>query len=142
MAITAVGSGIDRHTLAYCLDQRLEIFERAAREDAVAEIEDVTRPATRLPQDAPRPGHDALDRAEQYPGIQVALNSAAEPDSLPACVKVDAPVEGDDIGAAGRDQLEQPRGGGAEVNRRHVERTRRLEDPPRERQHARFVVGR
>src|SRR6266851_1548224 len=93
MQRTPVRSGNEWNTLADGFDQRLEVLERAAGQHAMTEVEDVARPPRRLFEHLPRAVDHELERAEQHRRVEV-----------------DAPVERDDIGAGGGDQLEQPRG--------------------------------
>src|SRR6266849_10015878 len=116
MQRTAVRSGNRWNTLSYGLDQGLQVLNRAARQHAVAEIEDVTPAPGRPPEHLARPLDHELARAEQHRRVQVALHPAVVADTPPARIEVDAPVERDDIGARRGDQLEQTRGGGSEVN--------------------------
>src|SRR5712692_1647384 len=141
MQRTPVRSGNEWNTLADGFDQRLEVLERAAGQHAMTEVEDVARPPRRLFEHLPRAVDHELERAEQHRRVQVALHPTFVADPPPARVEVDAPVEGDDIGAGGGDQLEQPRRGSPEVDRGHTQGARALADSPRVGQHAGLVVG-
>src|SRR5260370_18231939 len=115
MQITPVRSGNGGNTFADGFDQRLQVFERAAGQHAMTEIEDVARPPSRLPEHLPRPVDHELQRAEQHRRVQVALDPAFVADAPPARVEVDAPGERADVRAGLSDQLEQPRSGGSEM---------------------------
>src|SRR5260370_39764739 len=53
------------HSFANRLDERLDVFERAAREYAVAEVENVAGATGREPEHASRPTDHALGGAAQ-----------------------------------------------------------------------------
>ena len=108
-----------------------------AREDAVAEVEDVAGPpAGRLEDGVGRTLH-AVPRPEEQRRIEVPLDAAVRPDPLPALAERDPPVEADDVAAGRRHRLEQVRRAGAEVDRRHREPA---EDPLRVRRDELLVV--
>src|SRR6266849_5420232 len=141
MQRTPVRSGNEWNTLADGFDQRLEVLERAAGQHAMTEVEDVARPPRRLFEHLPRAVDHELERAEQHRRVQVALHPTFVADPPPARVEGDAPVQRDDIGAGACDQLEQPRGGGSEMDPGHPQGTSGLEDASCEWQHALLVVG-
>src|SRR5229473_2341743 len=119
MATTPVlGSGMGGHAFADSLNQGLKVFERAARKNAMAEVEDVASASACTPQHLASPRDHALGGPEKDSRVEVALHAAIEADALPARVEVDAPVERDDVRSRCRDQLEQPRGGGPEMDPR------------------------
>ena len=67
--------------------------------------------------------HSAFDffrRSEQRDRIEVALDGDVVADGGPAFVKIDTPVQADDIAAGGADVLQQTGGAGAEVDHRHT----------------------
>src|SRR5260370_23358245 len=123
-----VRSGNGGDTFADGFDQRLQVLERAARQHAMTEVEDVARPPGGLPEHLARTLDHELDRTEQHGRIEVPLHPAIVADAPPARVEVDAPVEGDDIGAGSGDQLQQPSRRSPEVDRGYTQRARRLED--------------
>src|SRR4029077_16046770 len=116
MQTTPIRSGNRGDTLADGLDQRLQVLERTSWQHAVAEVEDMARAPGRPFEDVAHPLDHEPARAEQHRRIEVALHPELVADTPPGGVEVDAPVERDDIGARGCDQLEQPRGGGSEVD--------------------------
>src|SRR5712691_1529907 len=109
-------SGNRRHTGAHGLDERLKILERAAWEHTVTEVEDVTRPARREPEHAARTLDNTLGGPEEDRPVQVALHTPVVADPLPSLIQVDTPVERDHVRAGLRDQIQQPRGRGSEMN--------------------------
>src|SRR2546422_501812 len=141
MHSTAVESGKGRNTFAHCLYERLEILQRAAREHAVTEVEDVTGPSGGPPQHLARTQDDVLDRPEQHRRVEVALDPMFVADTPPTGVEVDAPVERDDVRAGGGDQFEQPCRGRAEMDPGHAVSMRGVEDSPRGRQDTQLIVS-
>src|SRR5260370_3799640 len=81
------------HSFANRLDERLDVFERAAREYAVAEVENVAGATGREPEHASRPTDHALGGSEQDGRVQVALYTQVVADSRPTLLHVYAPVE-------------------------------------------------
>src|SRR5438128_10461377 len=92
------------------------------RKHAVTEVEDVTRPTARPAEHVERRGLDALPRAEQDGGVEIALDAALGADLVPAAVELDPPVEADHVAAGGSHLREQRSRPGAEVDRRTVDR--------------------
>src|SRR5260370_37349483 len=88
-----VRSGNGGNTFADRFDQRLQVFERAAGQHAMTEIEDVARPPGRLPEHLPRPVDHELERAEQHRRDQVARDPSFIADAPPARGEVHAPIE-------------------------------------------------
>ena len=88
------------------------------RQDPVAEVEDVAVAPARALEHVERRGLEPVPRREQRGGIEVALHAPLA-DELPALVERDAPVEPDHVAVH---LVEQRRGPGAEVDRRHVDR--------------------
>ena len=78
------------------------------------------RPPAAL-EDRDRRRLDPLERPEQERGIEVPLHAAIAADPLPPLVEPDAPVEADHVASGRGHRLEQVRGAGAEVDRRHVD---------------------
>ena len=105
--------------------------------DAVAEVEDVARPAGRAREHVERRRLDPLPRPEEDGAVEVALHAAVVADLLPAPVERDPPVEPDHVAARVAHLLEQRRRAGAEVDRRAVDRG---EDARRVRLHELLVV--
>src|SRR5260370_37442650 len=97
MQITPVRSGNGGNTFADGFDQRLQVFERAAGQHAMTEIEDVARAPGRLPEHLPRPADPALKRADQPPRDPDALAPPIVPDAPPARVGAAAPAERKDV---------------------------------------------
>ncbi len=64
---------------------------------------------------------DAREGPEQQRGIEVPLHAAIAADPLPPLVEPDAPVEADHVAPGLGHRLEQVRGAGSEVDRRHVD---------------------
>src|SRR5216683_7939729 len=113
-------SGNGGYSFPNRLDQRLDVFERAVREYAVAEVEDVAGATGRAPEHASRPTDHALGGSEQDGWVQVALHAQVVADSRPTLIQFDTPVERDDFRAASCDQVEQPCGRGPEMDPRDV----------------------
>ena len=111
------------------------------REHAVAEVEDVTGSAAGAGEHVARAGGDALPRREQQGGVEVALH-APHADAFPAFVEGDPPVEPDHIAAGRRHHLEERRGAGAEMDRRHPRVAQRVEHARRPRRDELLVIGR
>ncbi len=121
------------------LDQQLQVFQRRLRQDAVPEVEDVSDPAARPPQHVARALANHVCRRQQHRGVEVALDSKVA-DMPPPLVQRHAPVERHDVRSRLRDQLEQARRVGAEVDPRHQQRRQRVEDRARVPDHARLVI--
>src|SRR6202165_6372616 len=110
------GSGDTRDLpFVHGLDEELEIFERCRRQHSVPEVEDVTRPPGGATEHLARTVADQVGRPKQHSRIQVALDAAIVPDSVPAGVQWYPPVEGHDVWARRRDGLEHCRRVGGEV---------------------------
>src|SRR5258708_33372088 len=75
--------------------ERLDLIERRAGKDAVAEIEDVSRAARGAPQNVVRRRQHPIGRAEQRHGIEVSLDRAVVADPVPGLVERRAPVHSD-----------------------------------------------
>ena len=113
--------------LMHVARERLDVLDRRHRQDAVAEIEDVSRPSARARQHVVGRREHAIERAEQQRRIEVALDRAVEADALPGFVERRPPVGADHV-AAGVAQLAENRArADAEMNRRHAVRC----EPPR-----------
>src|ERR1700694_1769940 len=80
------------------LDQQLEVFEGRLGEDAVTQVEDVSRTSGGTAQDIAGAVAHELGRAPWAGGAEVALDPTLEADTLPAPVERNPPVEGDDVG--------------------------------------------
>src|SRR5689334_16018774 len=102
--------------------ERLYVFDRRRRQDAVAEIEDMPGTAGGAREDVVRRGKHAVERAEQERRIEVALDAAVRANPLPRLVERRAPVGADDV-AAGVAQIAENRpGADAEMNCRNAGR--------------------
>src|SRR5436190_18329595 len=98
------------------------------RHDAVTEVEDVARAASGLAEYVLGRLLDALPRAEEHRGVEVALHAAVRPDLVPAAREADPPVEADHVAADGGHVPQQRGGARPEVNGRAVDGR---EDPGR-----------
>src|SRR6187399_2495236 len=108
---------LSERSLVNVSSDRLDMFQRRWREDAVAEIEDVTRASAGPGQHVVYRREDPIDRSKQQRRIEVALDGAIVSDSLPCLVERRTPVGADHV-AAGLSHLRQDRpGSDAEVNR-------------------------
>ena len=76
-------------------------------EDAVAEVEDVTRPPGGFVEDGLRPGPGGLPASDRTGRIEVALNAAVVTDPPPGVGQRDAVIEPDDLSAGLGEDLEQ-----------------------------------
>src|SRR5262245_50731291 len=97
---------VPRAQLVDRVHERPHGIDGRVREDAVPEVEDVSRPAGRLRED----GGDALAndprRREQRAGIEIPLDRTMRADPPPCLRERDSPVDADDVSARGRDELE------------------------------------
>ena len=100
--------------------ERLDVLDRRRGQNAVAQVEDVPRPSAGALEHFVGRGDDAIERAEQHRGIQVALDAAIEPDALPGFVERRAPVGADHVAARGTQLAENRAGADAEMDRRHA----------------------
>src|SRR6058998_2394782 len=117
--IPVVGSrDTSRHPRMHRLDQELKILDAGLGQDAVAEIEDVTRSPRGATQDVARTLDHEPGRSEKHGGVEIALRTALESKAAPTLVERNPPVEGDDVRAGVDDRLQQGRGTGAEVDAR------------------------
>jgi hypothetical protein len=71
------------------------------RKDAVAEVEDVARPAADGLEDAERLGLDTLERSQQQRRVEVPLDAAPVADLGPPALDRNSPVKTDDVAASG-----------------------------------------
>ena len=78
------------------IDQRADVFNGRLRENSVTQVEDMTRATACLRQDAPGLGLDFMNGREQHDRVEIALNGHARPQSLPALIELDSPIEADD----------------------------------------------
>ena len=83
------------------LDQARDGVGRRRGQHAVAEVEDVTRPAAGPAQHVGGVPLDLVGRPEQHGGVEVALHGDAVAELAPGAVEVDAPVEADHVAAGG-----------------------------------------
>ena len=107
------------------LREHLHVLDRRGRQDAVPEIEDVTRPAADAREDVVGLLEHPRRRAEQQRRIEIALDAAVGADARPRLVDRDAPVGADDVAARLAQLFEDRRRAGAEVNRRDARADRR-----------------
>src|SRR5947207_5774794 len=96
--------------------ERLHVLDRRRRQNAVAQIEDVPRASAGLLEDLVGGGDDAIERAQEHGGIQVALDAAIEPDALPGFVERRAPVCADDVAPRLTQLAENRSGADAEMD--------------------------
>src|SRR6059036_284308 len=112
--IPVVGSrDTSRHPRMHRLDEQLKILDVGLGQDAVAEIEDVTRSPRGATQDVARTLDHESGRSEQHGGVEIALHTALESKAAPTLVERNPPVEGNDVRAGLDDRLQQGRGTGA-----------------------------
>jgi hypothetical protein len=85
--------------LAHILDDSLNVFDWGTGDNAVTKIKDVAGAACGLLEDLA----DALAKqvfvGEERYGVEVALHGYRMPESGPALVQGNAPIEPDDVGA-------------------------------------------
>ena len=81
------------------IDQGQDVFYWGFRQDAVAEIEDMTRSAAGLPENLLDPTADQRWTAEQYGRIEVALDAPIIADLLPGRIKANPPIHTDNLAA-------------------------------------------
>src|SRR5271170_8124697 len=75
----------------------LDVFNWRARNDSVAQVEDVARTACGLGEDLVHALSDQLRLGEEGNGVEVALHRAGMVKGLPALVERYAPVEAENI---------------------------------------------
>ena len=80
--------------------RRFHIFFRRVLQDAVADVENVTRASFGPAQHVMDTFLHFGDGRKQGDGIKVALYGSIMTDSLPALVKRDSPIEADHIAAS------------------------------------------
>src|SRR5258708_7997606 len=81
-------SGNGWYSFANRLDERLDVFERAAREYAMAEVEDVAGATGREPEHASRPADHALGGAGRDSPGHDALDTHGVADPCPNLIHV------------------------------------------------------
>ncbi len=117
------GNGLrDGAELAHILHHSLHIFDRRAGNDAVAQIEDVSRTAAGLLEDLAHALAEQISAGEQQDGVEIALHRDRVAESGPALVQGHPPIEADDVGAGFAHGRQQGRGIHAEVDDRHAQR--------------------
>src|SRR6202011_4339906 len=77
----------------YKASQTLHVLDRRLRQNAMAEIENVSRPSAGTPQNFVRARLQFFPAGEEQNRIQIALHGAAKFQAAPAIVKRNAPVE-------------------------------------------------
>src|SRR5580704_15358541 len=97
----------------HCL---LNIFDWSIRDDAVAEVEDVSGAPPGLIEDLVDSPADQLRRSEEGDRVQVTLYRAGVVEASPCPVKRGAPVETEHVGSSVVHRGEQARGVDAEVD--------------------------
>ena len=85
----------------------------------MAKIEDMPRPSVRTRDYFVRRGDDAIERTQEHGGIQVALDAAIEPDTLPGFIERRAPVGADDVTPRLAQLTKYRSGTDAEMDGRH-----------------------
>src|SRR5207247_9822021 len=85
-----------RHPRMHGFDEQLKILDAGLGQDAMAEIEDVTRSPRGTAQDVARTRDHERGRSEQHGGLEIALHTALESKAAPTRVERNPPVEGDD----------------------------------------------
>src|SRR6266511_897437 len=99
--------------------ERLDVLERSGGQDAVSQIEDMSRAACRTPQDICRALEQPIARSEQQRRIEVPLHRAVGADALPRLVQWNPPIGAEDI-ATGLTHVAKNRARvDAEMNGRH-----------------------
>ena len=121
--------------------ERLDLFDRRVRQDAMAEIEDVARPSAAAVAGYRRLREQSLARSEQQRRIQIALNAAVVAQIAPRFVERLPPVDADDVAARLGDLGQDCRRADAEMDERDARVGERVEDPLRVRQRELAVVG-
>src|SRR5688572_19675660 len=100
------------------IDQPAQNRRIAVGQDAVAQVEDMARPARGAAQDIPRAGFGRSPASEHARRVEVALYSALMADALPRNVERLAGVDTHDVAARVGHQLEQGGGLRSEMDRR------------------------
>ena len=91
------------------VDHGDHMIDRRFRQDAVAEIENMSGTAAGAAQDFRHSAFDFFRRGEQRDRVEVALHGDIVADGGPAFVEIDTPVEADDIAAGGADVVSTSR---------------------------------
>src|SRR5271170_6748749 len=106
-----------RAVFANELHDLLDVLDRRIRDDAVAEIENMTGPAPCQVEDLTHPLAYQLRLGEESDGVEVALDSTGMVERMPRPVERRPPVEAEDVGSGLLHRWEQTGGVHTEVDR-------------------------
>ena len=115
-------------------------LDRRSRQDAVAQVEDVSRPAICPPDDVVHSSAQFGERCKESDRIEVSLNGTLVADPLPAAIERSAPVETKHLAACFGHCLEEMLGTHAKVNAGHTETRETVEERATVGQHVVPVV--
>src|SRR5262245_34535508 len=101
------------------LDQVLDVVDRCLRDDAVTEVEDVTRLSVHLVEDRPRLSFDRRAIRTEHDRIEIALNRLAAK-RAPRRGERRTPIERDHVAASLVHLMHEVRVAGAEMDDRHT----------------------
>src|ERR1700751_2603870 len=102
-------------------DHLLDVFDGSVRDDAVAEVEDVSGVAPGLVEDLADALAGQVGGGEERDGVEVALDGAGVVEGAPGAVEWGAPVEAEDVGAGLAHRGEQAGGVDSEVDHGHAQ---------------------
>ena len=102
------------------IDYRLDVLNGSVLQDAMTQIEDMTRTTAGSAQDVVDSLLDFRNRREEQRGIKVALHGHIAPYNVPAIVKRDAPVEADHVSPGAFHQRKKSCGVRSKMDHGHI----------------------
>ena len=79
------------------VDRRLNMLDRCGRQDAMAQIEDMSVTAAGTTQNVFDASLDFMERGIQRDGVEVALDGAIIADHRPGLIEMDPPINADHV---------------------------------------------
>src|SRR5260221_6508069 len=124
--VSDFGAGVFMHEF----NQSFYVVQRRSGQDAMPQIEDMSRPPAHLIQHGLRARLEFGPGGKERHGVQVALNAHFAAQAIPGGIKINAPVHADHITACVTQEFEHPARPCAKVDNRHARLPRDLNGPP------------
>jgi hypothetical protein len=122
------------------IDDRFDVLHRRMLQNAMAQVENVTRATARAAQNIMDALFDFRERSKEQSGIKIPLNRDIMPKSSPAIVQGNAPVQADHIPTGTLHKQKESRSICPEMDHRHILCIGGRQNSPGIRQHKIFVI--
>ena len=105
-----------RAELVHGFDHGFHILHWRFRQNAVAQVENMTRPSVRAAQDLFNTPADVPWRRKEHGGIEIPLDRNIMSEAFPGRIEIYSPVHADDIASGSTEGCEKSARPGAEVD--------------------------